>query len=66
MRMERIAGEGWRPLYVRDELTDALHEAFGFRTDHEIVPDRMMKEIFKMTASGAPVTTKREAGESTK
>lgn len=66
MRMERIPGEGWRPLYVRDELTDALHEAFGFRTDYEIVPDRRMKEIFKMTASGTPITTRKEAADSTK
>ncbi len=58
MRMERIPGEGWRPLYVRNGLTDALHEAFGFRTDYEVVPDRMMRRIFRMTASGVPVTTK--------
>lgn len=66
MRMERIDGEGWRPLYVRDELTDALHEAFGFRTDYEIVPDRMMKKIFRMTESATPITTKKEAGSTSK
>ena len=66
MRMERIDGEGWRPLYVRDELTDALHEAFGFRTDYEIVPERRMKEIFRMTESATPITTKKEAGRTSK
>lgn len=66
MRMERVRGEGWRPMYVRDELTDALHEAFGFRTDYEIVPDRMMKKIFKATESKVPITTKREAGDTPK
>ena len=49
MRMERVRGEGWRPLYVRTEVTDALHEAFGFRTDYEIVPDASMKEIVRKT-----------------
>jgi len=52
MRMERVRGEGWRPLYVRDELTDALHESFGFNTDYEIVPDAAMKAIFRQTKSG--------------
>ncbi len=66
MRMERVPGEGWRPLYVRDDLTDALHEAFGFRTDYEIVPDRAMKRIFRQTASGASITTREGAGGNTK
>ena len=57
MRMERVKGEGWRPLYVRDELTDALHVAFGFRTDYEIVPDKQMKKIFRLTESRVPITT---------
>lgn len=66
MRMERVRGEGWRPLYVRDELTDALHEAFGFRTDYEIVPDKMMRKIYKMTESKVPITTKTEVSNTPK
>lgn len=49
MRMERVRGEGWRPLYTRTGLTDALHEAFGFRTDYEIAPDAAMREIVRKT-----------------
>lgn len=49
MEMERVRGEGWRPLYVRTGLTDALHEAFGFRTDYEIVPEASMREIVRRT-----------------
>lgn len=49
MEMERVRGEGWRPLYTRTGLTDALHEAFGFRTDYEIVPESSMKEIVRKT-----------------
>jgi len=49
MDMERVRGEGWRPLYTRTEVTDALHEAFGFRTDYEIVPEAAMREILRKT-----------------
>lgn len=49
MEMEHVYGEGWRPLYVRTELTDALHEAFGFRTDYEIIPESEMRNIIRKT-----------------
>jgi transposase len=49
MMFEEIRGEGFRPLYERTEITDALHEAFGFRTDFEIITNRDMKKIFKKT-----------------
>ena len=44
-----VKGEGYVPTYTRTDLTDALHEAFGFRTDYQIVPTKMMKKIFKET-----------------
>jgi len=49
MVFEEVKGEGYRPLYERSELTDALHEAFGFRADFEIITNRDMKKIFKKT-----------------
>ncbi|MDI6619681.1 MAG: IS1634 family transposase [Clostridiales bacterium] len=42
-------GEGYVPTYTRTDFTDALHEAFGFRTDYQIVTTSMMKNIFKET-----------------
>jgi hypothetical protein len=45
MRMEHIEGEAWRPLYVRDTLSDSLHEAFGFRTDYEFIPEDQFDAI---------------------
>lgn len=45
MYMEEISGEGFRPIYSRTDLTDDLHEAFGFRTDYEITTQRDMKKI---------------------
>ena len=39
-------GAGYSPAYVRDDLTDDLHEIFGFRTDYEIVSYENFKKIF--------------------
>lgn len=38
---------GYMPAYTRTELTDALHETAGFRTDYEIITDIDMKKVFK-------------------
>ena len=35
MNMMVIPGEGYIPEYTRTDLTDQLHDAFGFRTDYE-------------------------------
>lgn len=45
MDMVKIEGQGWIPAYTRTELTNALHEKFGFRTDYEIIPPVKMKKI---------------------
>ena len=45
MNFLKYAGKGYQPTYTRTELTDALHEAFGFCTSKEIVPIRKMKKI---------------------
>lgn len=42
-------GEGYVPTYTRTNLTDALHEAFNFRTDFQIVTTSLMKNILKET-----------------
>lgn len=41
--------QGYSPNYTRTDLTDALHEAFGFRTDYEITTDVNMKKIIRST-----------------
>jgi transposase len=40
---------GYIPNYTRTELTDALHETFGFRTDYEIITDVNMKKVIRST-----------------
>ncbi len=49
MEFFEIKGEGYVPTYTRTDLTDALHETFGFRTDYQIVASSMMKKILKDT-----------------
>ena len=47
MSVREVVGEGYLPNYTRTELTDALHEKFGFRTDLSIIPNKNMKKIIK-------------------
>lgn len=49
MNFYSIPGEGYIPTYTRTDFTDALHEAFEFRTDYQIVTTKQMKKIFKDT-----------------
>lgn len=49
MNFLEVKGEGYVPCYTRTDFTDDLHEAFGFRTDYQIVTTKQMKKIFKST-----------------
>ena len=49
MKMMVLPGEGYIPEYTRTDLTDQLHDAFGFRTDYEIISQRNMKKILTAT-----------------
>ena len=49
MNFYSIPGEGYIPTYTRTDFTDALHNAFGFRTDYQIVTTKQMKKNFKDT-----------------
>lgn len=42
-------GKGYQPVYTRTEITDALHEAFGFCTSKQIVPTAKMRNICSQT-----------------
>lgn len=45
----KYEGKGYQPLYTRSELTDALHDAFGFCTSKEIIPIKKMRNICSLT-----------------
>ena len=47
MDFYKVKGDGYVPTYTRTDFTDTLHEAFGFRTDYQIVSSQNMKKIFK-------------------
>ena len=42
-------GEGYIPTYTRTDITDALHETFGFRTDYQIISQNNKRKILNQT-----------------
>ena len=59
MKMTRLSKDsGYIPSYMRTDITDALHKAFGFRTDYEFISRSSMRSIIKGTKS-----TKKQKGE---
>ncbi len=48
MNFYEVKGEGYIPTYTRNDFTDDLHNAFGFRTDYQIMTNRQFKKIIKM------------------
>ena len=38
---------GYIPVYTRTDLTDALHETAGFRTDYQIITDINMRKVIR-------------------
>ncbi len=55
MQVLEEKGSGYLPTYVRDDLTDDLHEIFCFRTDFEITTYENFEKIFKQVKT--PHTT---------
>lgn len=49
MDFYKVQGEGYIPTYKRTDLTDALHDTFGFRTDYEILNTQQIKKVIKFT-----------------
>lgn len=49
MDFMKYEGKGYQPVYTRNDLTDALHRAFGFCTSKQIVPVKSMRNICSQT-----------------
>lgn len=47
MNFADVQEQGFIPLYIRDKLTDALHDACGFNTDFKFITKSQMKTIQK-------------------
>ena len=58
MNLLRIPEAGYIPEYTRTEITDALHEAFGFYTDYEISTASSIRSLIKGTKTHTSVTKK--------
>lgn len=52
MNFAEVQEQGFIPLYKRRAITDALHEACGFRTDYQFITKRKMKTIQKKSKGG--------------
>lgn len=52
MNVYRLRDIGYLSSYTRTEITDALHDAFGFRTDSEFISGKTMKKIVKAVEKG--------------
>lgn len=49
MDFMKYEGKGYQPIYTRTEITDALHEAFGFCTSKQIIPIAKIRNICSQT-----------------
>lgn len=49
MNFINLEEQGFVPTYSRERITDALHEACGFRTDYQFITKSKMKEIQKQS-----------------
>lgn len=49
MNMKLENERSYIPNYIRTDLTDALHDKFGFRTDFEVISEKNIKKILKKT-----------------
>ena len=46
MNLLRNDNDCFFPAYTRTDLTDILHDKFGFRTDYEVLTEKKLKKIF--------------------
>ena len=49
MNMQKNFDCSYEPIYTRTDLTDDLHEKFGFRTDYEILQESRLKKFLTKT-----------------
>ena len=63
MQVREVLGEGYIPVYTRNDITDDPHESFGFMTDYDIITKAVMKKI-KRKQKNEKVTQKNESKKS--
>ena len=49
MKLLAVEGVGYQPAYKRTDITDDLHNAFGFRTDYQIMKKSTVRSVIRQT-----------------
>lgn len=49
MKLLAVEGIGYQPAYKRTDITDDLHDTFGFRTDYQIMKKSTIRSIIRHT-----------------
>ncbi len=49
MKLLTVEGIGYQPAYKRTDITDALHDVFGFNTDYQIMKKSVIRSIIRST-----------------
>lgn len=49
MKFKKISDIGYLSLYTRNDITDAIHDAFDFRLDNEIYTNKKMQDLITHT-----------------
>ena len=49
MKFLKLKDRGYTPAYTRNDFTDDLHDAFGFRTDYELLSKAVMRKTISNT-----------------
>lgn len=49
MNLKLENSDSYIPNYIRTDLTDSLHDKFGFRSDFEVITEKNIKKILKQT-----------------
>ena len=49
MKLLAVEGIGYQPAYKRTDITDDLHNIFGFRTDYQIMKKSAIRSIIRQT-----------------
>lgn len=49
MQFQEIPRDGFIPAYIRNEITDALHQSVDFITDYEVITMSDMRKIYNVS-----------------
>ena len=63
MNFAEIQEQGFIPPYIRERITDDLHDVCGFRTDYQFITKSKMRTIQKKSKGKEQITIVRDNGK---